>query len=84
MRITGRLQREGIVIHLVADKIEDLSPLLDRLGNGTGFQPELSPADELSNPVLPQLKQQGKTRPVPRPRHPRDQAKVLFPSRDFH
>jgi len=84
MRITGRLQREGIVIHLVADKIEDLSPLLDRLGNGISFQPELSPADEFSNPVLPQLKQQGKTRPVPRPRHPRDQAKVLFPSRDFH
>ncbi|CAN0602489.1 unnamed protein product, partial [Ectocarpus sp. 12 AP-2014] len=31
MRITGRLQREGIVIHLIADRIEDLSPLLDQL-----------------------------------------------------
>ncbi|WP_282606994.1 error-prone DNA polymerase [Pelagibius sp. Alg239-R121] len=89
MRVTGRLQREGIVVHLVADKIEDLSFLLDQLGDGTDFQSELSPADEFKNPVLSSLNprgltHQGKTRPVPRPRHPRDQAKVLFPSRDFH
>lgn len=84
MRITGRIQREGIVIHLIAERIEDLSPLLDQLGDGTEFQPELSPADEFKNPVLPRLGRSGKTKPVPRPRHPRDQAKVLFPSRDFH
>ncbi len=84
MRITGRLQREGIVIHLIAERIEDLSPLLDQLGEGASFQTELSPADEFKNPVLPRLPSRGKTKPVPRPRHPRDQAKVLFPSRDFH
>ncbi len=84
MRITGRLQREGIVIHLIADRIEDLSSLLDQLGEGASFQTELSPADEFKNPVLPRLSVRGKAKPVPRPRHPRDQAKVLFPSRDFH
>ncbi len=31
LRVTGRLQREGGVIHVIAEEIEDLSPLLDRL-----------------------------------------------------
>lgn len=41
LRVTGRLQREGDITHLIADRIEDLSPLLDRL-----LDPGLSePAD---------------------------------------
>lgn len=31
LRVTGRLQREAGVVHVVADLIEDLSPILDRL-----------------------------------------------------
>lgn len=31
LRVTGRLQREAGVVHIVAEDIEDLSPLLDRL-----------------------------------------------------
>lgn len=31
LRVTGKLQREAGVVHVVADLIEDLSPLLDRL-----------------------------------------------------
>jgi DNA polymerase III alpha subunit len=31
LRVTGRLQREAEVVHVVAEQIEDLSPLLDRL-----------------------------------------------------
>ncbi|MDH5799099.1 MAG: OB-fold nucleic acid binding domain-containing protein, partial [Paracoccaceae bacterium] len=31
LRVTGRLQREGSVEHVIAEKIEDLSPLLDEL-----------------------------------------------------
>jgi DNA polymerase III alpha subunit len=31
LRVTGRLQREAGVVHIVAELIEDLSPLLDRL-----------------------------------------------------
>ena len=31
LRVTGRLQREAGVVHVVAELIEDLSPLLDTL-----------------------------------------------------
>lgn len=31
LRITGRLQREGDVIHVVAEQIEDISHLLDQI-----------------------------------------------------
>ncbi len=31
LRVTGRLQREAGVVHVVAEVIEDLSPLLDTL-----------------------------------------------------
>ena len=37
IRVTGKLQREGIVTHIVADKIEDLSDLLDSLGGEEDF-----------------------------------------------
>ncbi|WP_146587596.1 OB-fold nucleic acid binding domain-containing protein [Puniceibacterium confluentis] len=39
LRVTGRLQREGGVTHVLAERIEDISPLLDRL---------LCPAEALS------------------------------------
>ena len=31
LRITGRLQRESGVVHVIAEEIEDISPLLDAL-----------------------------------------------------
>jgi len=31
LRVTGRVQRQSGVVHVVADTIEDISPLLDRL-----------------------------------------------------
>ena len=31
LRVTGRVQREGGVTHVIAEQIEDLSPLLDSL-----------------------------------------------------
>jgi error-prone DNA polymerase len=34
MVVTGKLQREGTVIHIIADKIEDRSALLDELADG--------------------------------------------------
>lgn len=71
LRITGQLQREGSIIHLVARRIEDLSHLLDRLG-----QPDLlDGAGKASN---------RPHRHPARPDHPRDQARNIFPSRDFH
>jgi single-strand DNA-binding protein len=31
LRVTGYLQREDMVVHIVAQKIEDISPMLDEL-----------------------------------------------------
>ncbi|WP_136442419.1 OB-fold nucleic acid binding domain-containing protein [Pacificoceanicola onchidii] len=31
LRVTGQLQRENNVVHIIADEIEDISQLLDRL-----------------------------------------------------
>ena len=31
LRVTGKLQREAGVVHVVAEQIEDISPMLDRL-----------------------------------------------------
>lgn len=74
LRVTGRLQREGGIIHIIAAQIEDLSGLLTQLGH---------PLGAIVGATTPQ------TDNAPRPRgaaarHPREQAKRLFPSRDFH
>lgn len=39
LRVTGRLQREAGVVHVVAEEIEDISALLDRLLE-PGFRPD--------------------------------------------
>ena len=31
LRVTGHLQRDGQVVHIIAQKIEDISPMLDSL-----------------------------------------------------
>jgi len=72
LKVTGVLQREGIVTHLIAQNVEDMSARLSELGH-----PDFDIVGT-TNPV---------TDSAPRPasaRHPREQAKVLFPSRDFH
>ena len=87
MKVTGKLQREGIVIHVVAERIDDLSHRLDRLSDDHGFETTGSRADEAKRPSSPDPRGRPPGRlvlsPTPR-RHPREQAKVLFPSRDFH
>ena len=90
MKVTGKLQREGIVLHLIADHVENLSHLLDELGDESNdrFDNALARADAVVKPnhrtpdgvLIP-----SRLSPPPTPRrHPREQAKVLFPSRDFH
>jgi error-prone DNA polymerase len=44
LRVTGRLQREGSVVHVVAETIEDVSHLLDALA-AAPFAPEPFPAE---------------------------------------
>lgn len=45
LRVTGRLQRDAGVIHVVAETIEDLSPLLDRLLQ-PAFRPDIARAGD--------------------------------------
>ncbi len=49
---SGRLQREGIVIHLVSERLIDRSDLLLRLAStqGPGLDPPLARADEVKRP----------------------------------
>ena len=82
LRVHGTLQKEGIVVHLIAERVEDLSHQLSELGH------PLDEAVGITNPQAdeaPRLKpSKVLSRPVSRARHPREQAKKLFPSRDFH
>ena len=76
LRVTGFLQREGIVVHLIAQRIEDMSYQLSELGH---------PMDEVIGETLPQADDTPRRERQPtRAMHPREQAKRLFPSRDFH
>jgi len=45
LRVTGRLQRDAGVVHVVAEAIEDMSPLLDRL-LAPDFRPEIARAGD--------------------------------------
>ncbi|WP_322867987.1 error-prone DNA polymerase [Aquicoccus sp. G2-2] len=74
--VTGQIQREGQVVHLIAQHIEDVSPLLSTLGHGTPFATNDGRVDETRRPPGGSIRSNA--------RHPRDQAKKLFPSRDFH
>jgi len=38
LRVTGHLQREGGVVHIIAEQVEDMSPLLDSLLQVDGSQ----------------------------------------------
>ena len=76
LRVTGYLQREGIVVHLIAQTVEDMSHCLSELGH---------PLDDAIGVTQPQADDTPRPpRSAPRARHPREQAKRLFPSRDFH
>ncbi len=76
LHVQGYLQREGIVVHLIAQDIQDMSHRLSELGH---------PQPEALTTEGPRTDDTPKTARYPaRAMHPRDQAKRLFPSRDFH
>ncbi|KIC39895.1 DNA polymerase [Ruegeria sp. ANG-R] len=76
LQVRGYLQREGIVVHLIAQEITDMSHKLSELGH---------PLDEAIGITQPQADDTPRPRQNgPSARHPREQAKRLFPSRDFH
>ena len=78
LRVSGRLEREGIVTHLIADRIEDLSHRLSDLGH------PLEEAVGVTHAKADDAPRPRARRQPPRAMHPREQAKRLFPSRDFH
>lgn len=97
LKITGKLQREGIVTHIISNRIEDFSYLLNELGDIESFKDGIvtvyGKADEAKNPIpVKEGAATDKKRPTLNPRitygvgarHPREQAKKLFYSRDFH
>jgi error-prone DNA polymerase len=76
LRVAGEVQREGIVIHVVAERMEDLTDRLRGLaapdiavGKVDGFGAALARADHIKHPG-------HDTR--------EDAARRLYPSRDFH
>ena len=87
LRVTGRIQRDGAVVHVVAEQIEDVSHLLDRLTE-MPLHPPLAPADEVRHPQPEGSRPPGGGHAkrahglirgaAPRAMHPREQAKLLF------
>jgi error-prone DNA polymerase len=92
--VRGELQREGIVTHIVAQSISDLSDDLDSLADGAGGDghPGHARADEVKrgepsgsrSPAYQEAKRKAHRLPAPGPRrHPRDNH-IRIVSRDFH
>ena len=48
--VTGRVQNEQCVIHVIAEKIEDLTPLLGKLSSQGAEVSALARADEIKRP----------------------------------
>ena len=76
VRVRGRIERDGPVMHLIAEHVEDVSPMLTTLGRPVIIPSNDGRADETKRPVGGSVRSTA--------RHPREQAKKLFPSRDFH
>ncbi len=74
--VRGRIRRDGPVTRRIAEHLENLSPPLTPLGRPVLIPPNEGRADETKRPIG------GKVQVCAR--HPREQAKKLFPSRDFH
>ncbi len=75
LAVRGKLQREGLVIHVVAEELEDMTERLGDLKPGPALESAQARADEVKRPTRDQ-------RPNLR-RHPRD-VNPMPKSRDFH
>lgn len=80
VRISGVLERKGIVTHLIANHISDFSHYLEKLDDENFLMQrpdKILEHDDYNRRAKPK-------KHVSAQRHPRDLAKALFPSRDFH
>ena len=92
--VTGKLQNESGVIHVVADRLEDFTPLLKRLAEDAGCVEALAHCDEVRRPI-PQSRQppprvpsrmsaEVKTAPADDPAHAEKIRAVMPKGRNFH
>ncbi|PNG24989.1 error-prone DNA polymerase [Methylocella silvestris] len=92
LAVTGRLQKESGVIHIVMERAEDLSPLLTLLSDHGGAVSSLAPADEVRRPNLRDSRAPHETAApaLPRPATPSPAPQqenwrgVLPKGRNFH
>ena len=78
MAVTGRVQREGEVIHLVAEQVADRSAALAELREGA-FDAALAHADEVARPGADAREKPKRNRALAAPG-----AEIIPASRDFH
>lgn len=85
IRVTGKLQREGIVTHIIAQDVVDLSDRLDALGDGRALEPAWARADEVKYGTHPdpRLSNNRGRKPALTSRHPRNNH-ITIKSRNFH
>ena len=76
VRVTGRIQRDGPTTHVIAERVEDVSHLLTTLDRPVMIDANDGRTDETRRPAGGSIRSTA--------RHPREQARKLFPSRDFH
>ena len=80
MRVEGRVESSESVVHVIAERVVDLSEWLGRLADGAaGGEGAAIPPGEpgIASPA-------SGSSPASARRHPRDETRRLFPSRDFH
>jgi error-prone DNA polymerase len=68
--VSGRLQKESDVAHVVADRLDDLTPLLARLADDTAPPEALARADAVKRPHAQHRPPPGRVPPM----HPRAEA----------
>jgi error-prone DNA polymerase len=73
--VDGKLQREGLVTHIVADRLVDLTHHLHALADSDDIDTPIAHADEVKRPGADAREKAARRAAV------RD---TLFPSRDFH
>ncbi len=76
LRVAGRVEREGQVVHMIAERIGDLSPMLLTLAKPSLPESNDNQPDAARHPV--------NTGNRPGDRHSGERVKKLFQSRDFH
>ena len=73
--VTGRVQNEGGVIHIVAESLQDLSPMLGQLSAQGANLSSLARADEVRRPLARDPRETGTTR---------EPVAVMPKGRNFH